>query len=261
MGTGHLNAKRAFWQFGNGEFDSDGNAVPIVGWDYGQTSGEDDNNKYVLAQPLIAGSFISVTLAWDRRVAFDNDVDMDGAYDTVDLFQQSNSTFPNPPNDDQIHDLDLYLLPQGSFGLGDAIASSIAIEGTTEHIFFQIPTTGMYEIWVNQADADAVTGPAAQDYAVAWWAVTLPGDYNGDQDVDRDDYTKWKMDYGSTTNLAADGNGDGTVNAANYTVWRNNFGAMLGSGSLVGTAVPEPSASVLCLIGFAYFGCVRRRLA
>lgn len=248
MGTGHLNASRALRQFRNGEFDSDANDVPIVGWDYGATAGEDDNNKYVFAQKLIAGSFISITLAWDRRVLFDVDADMDGEFDIGDTFQESDVTFPNPPNDDQINDLDLYLLPKDATNINQAVASSNAIEGTLDHIFFQIPTTGEYEFWVMQFDADIAGG---QDYAVAWWAVTLPGDYDGNGTVEISDYSKWKTDYGSTTMLAADGNGDGTVNAADYTVWRNNLGATLGSGTIVNTSVPEPSAAVLLAVGLA----------
>jgi len=41
------------------------------------------------------------------------------------------------------------------------------------------------------------------------------------------------------------------VNAADYTVWRNNLGATLGSGTIVNTSVPEPSAAVLLAVGLA----------
>jgi hypothetical protein len=255
MGAGHLNAKRALQQFRNGEFDSDGNDVPLIGWDYGQTTGQNDNNQYRLAQKLLGGSFISITLAWDRVVEFANDVDMDGQYDPQDTFQESHVGGINPPNDDQINDLDLYLVERGD-PINQAIASSNAIEGTLEHIFFQVPSTGFYDFYVSQLDADIAGG---QDYAVAWWAVTLAGDFNGDDTVDHDDYTQWKMDYG-TTNLASDGNGDGDVNAADYTVWRNNLGATLGTGSVV-LKVPEPGAAILFLFGIAITGFRSNRKA
>ena len=62
------------------------------------------------------------------------------------------------------------------------------------------------------------------------------------------DYTVWRQNFGSTTNLNADGNLNGIVDAADYVVWRNNFGLSLpgaggGGGSsllLLGGAVPEP---------------------
>jgi CSLREA domain-containing protein len=49
------------------------------------------------------------------------------------------------------------------------------------------------------------------------------GDYDDDEDVDRDDYSLWKQAFiAATGNLQTDGNSDGFVNAADYTVWRNN---------------------------------------
>jgi hypothetical protein len=70
MGAGHLNVKRAFQQYQPGEYDSDGADVPLIGWDYGQTSGEFDTNRYSIGPQLFGGSFISVTMAWDRVVNF-----------------------------------------------------------------------------------------------------------------------------------------------------------------------------------------------
>ena len=97
--------------------------------------------------------------------------------------------------------------------------------------------------------------PLAEDLepvgAIAWTPSlnTLAGDYDHDEDVDQDDYTFWKSDFGKWVAAAngADGNGDGIVNAADYTVWRNN----LGSGQSAGFAasVPEPSTSFIAMVG------------
>ena len=76
----------------------------------------------------------------------------------------------------------------------------------------------------------------------------LSGDYDGDQDVDGDDYLVWRRDFGLTSAAAADGNNDGVVNAADYAVWRKN--AVANSAGLVvsdAAAVPEPSAIALAL--------------
>ena len=258
MGVGHLNAYRALQQYAPGEFDAGGAAVPLIGWDYGRTTGEDNNQKYVFAQQLTAGSFVSITLAWDRQVVFQNDTSPTGAFNTGDTFAPSTSPSFFPENDDQINDLDLYLLPQGAINTNAAIAASVSTVGTVEHIFFRIPTTDNYEFWVNQFDQEMFA--AGQDYAVAWWFGTAPplvvqGDYNGDMIVDAQDYTAWRGAFGGTVTpgTGADGNGNGVIDAADYVVWRNSFTA--GSGSLA--AVPEPNGLMLLIIAGVLLGSRR----
>lgn len=74
------------------------------------------------------------------------------------------------------------------------------------------------------------------------------GDFDGDGDVDLDDYTRWRQRFGSADALA-DGNGDGAVNAADYTIWRDAFVAS-------SAVVPEPTAlaMTLALTGFFVLG-------
>ncbi|MEM1027261.1 MAG: dockerin type I repeat-containing protein [Planctomycetota bacterium] len=85
--------------------------------------------------------------------------------------------------------------------------------------------------------------------------VALPGDYNGDGQVDAADYTVWADHLGSMTNLAADGNGDGVVDAADYTVWADSFGttASINPSSIV----PEPG--IAALVVPSLFWVLRRR--
>jgi hypothetical protein len=61
----------------------------------------------------------------------------------------------------------------------------------------------------------------------------LAGDFNADGKVDAADYVVWRKDP------TAHG-GD----PAGYNTWRTNFGAPAGSGSLAGTAVPEPGTLI-----------------
>jgi hypothetical protein len=258
MGTGHLNASRALTQFKSGERDSDDLDVPTIGWDYGTTTGAGDRNVYRFADQLLADTFISITMAWDRDVEFDVDADSDGQFDIGDTFEKYIDDGFNPPDDSVINSMVLYLMPKFATSISQYVAVSDASVGTVQHMFFQIPETGEYEFWVRQLDADVGT---TQDYAVAWWAVseltsTLQGDYNGDFIVDENDYDAWKAGFGSTTSLAADGNDDGIVDAADYTVWRDNLTA--GSGSLASVAVPEPTGVVLWIIGVVFLQLRRR---
>ncbi|CAE7254496.1 mauG [Symbiodinium sp. CCMP2456] len=90
--------------------------------------------------------------------------------------------------------------------------------------------------------------------------VTLPGDYNGDGEVDDSDFEVWRTNYGDTELLTADGNNDGLVDAADYTIWRDSVGLTWESLTPVAditTAAPEPSS--LVLVGLALVAVSRRR--
>ena len=73
----------------------------------------------------------------------------------------------------------------------------------------------------------------------------VPGDYDGDRDVDTADFNLWRSTYGSTSDLRADGNGDLIVNGADYVIWRKHSAP--GGGSGAAASVPEPHS--LCLLG------------
>jgi len=109
-------------------------------------------------------------------------------------------------------------------------------------------------LWLS-GDNVSTTGPTngqEQELIIHSFAFTpLPpdpvtGDYNGDGDVDADDFQEWRQSFGSTLALAADGNGNGIVDAADYTIWRNNVGASGGGGlgdeARASTNVPEPAS-------------------
>jgi len=144
--------------------------------------------------------------------------------------------------------------------IDDAIAQSFSNDSTIEHLFFQIPATGNYDLIVEQFDAEAAAG--GQPYAIAWWGAAVPslvpGDYDGNGTVGPEDYNFWRENFGDpiAAGTGADGNRNGVVDAADYVVWRQNVTAGVGSGSLA--SVPEPSGLILLAIGGVLLGWARR---
>jgi hypothetical protein len=89
-------------------------------------------------------------------------------------------------------------------------------ESNIEHIFAQIPSTGMYEIWVEQWDDDV--NPPLQDYALAWWAVSGEGDYSDDGNWDESDLNMLTAAVAAgSTDLQFDLDGDGLVTIEDVT--------------------------------------------
>jgi len=90
----------------------------------------------------------------------------------------------------------------------------------------------------------------------------VPGDYNGDGNVDASDYNAWRSALGETgTGLPADGDGSGTVDIADYEIWKTSYTTLAGSASLNASqqSVPEPS-SVWLVSGMLLIAYKRSRL-
>jgi hypothetical protein len=79
--------------------------------------------------------------------------------------------------------------------------------------------------------------------------VSMPGDYDGDGQVDAADYVAWSLSVGQTgVGLPADGSGpvgirDGIVNDYDYQFWRSNFGKDAVGSSTINPdgTIPEPT--------------------
>lgn len=154
MGTGQLNAYRAYQQFRPGQWSPNA-PIPPIGWDYRQVE-EGTFQDYVLEQPLQKGSFVSLTLAWTRVVEL-NDTNKNGEYDVGETF-----------SDRGLNNLDLYLMPESANSPTEKTCASISEVDSTEHIFCQVPATGKYKIRVQYRQK---ANEATQPYALAWWTV------------------------------------------------------------------------------------------
>jgi hypothetical protein len=85
----------------------------------------------------------------------------------------------------------------------------------------------------------------------------VPGDYDGDDDVDAADYVLWRRLL-NTNVLAADGNQDGQINSDDYAVWRADFG-QVNAGSGTSTSVPEPPVLMTFVAGALAIFTIRSR--
>jgi hypothetical protein len=83
-------------------------------------------------------------------------------------------------------------------------------------------------------------------------SATEDADFDGDGDVDGNDFLAWQgghgIDDGSASLGDGDANGDGNVNAADLAIWSGQFGSS-GSATAALNTVPEPTS--VALLAFA----------
>ncbi|MFQ4135690.1 S8 family serine peptidase [Nodosilinea sp. PGN35] len=160
LGTGHLNAYRAYQQLAPGATGPD-QAIPAIGWNFAELEAQPATvHDYEFAEALQAGSFLSATLAWERVVDL-VDANRNGLYDLGEGF-----------NDQGLNNLDVYLMPADEDDIANSLWSSVSEVDSVEHIFYQIPETGRYKLRVIYQQR-AHSEPT-QPYALAWWSVPAP---------------------------------------------------------------------------------------
>ncbi|MBF2029272.1 MAG: S8 family serine peptidase [Oscillatoriales cyanobacterium C42_A2020_001] len=113
---------------------------------------------YVLEKPLRQGSFVSITLTWNRLVEL-VDTNQNGDYDLGEEFR-----------DRGLNNLDLYLMRVDDDDPQQNVSASISDVDSVEHIFAKVPATGRYKIRVQFRDR--INNPV-QPYALAWWTVPV----------------------------------------------------------------------------------------
>lgn len=150
LGTGHLNAFRAYEQLAGGQWGP--GEIPAVGWSYSQFEAPGEAEDYVFEQPLEGGSYVSATLSWQRLVDLNSS---DDYFDVGESFAGLG-----------LSNFDLYLLPADADDVSQSVWSSVSSEDSVEHIFIPVPEDGRYKLRVVQNQAVGV----AQPYALAWWS-------------------------------------------------------------------------------------------
>ncbi|MEQ8957663.1 MAG: peptidase S8 and S53 subtilisin kexin sedolisin, partial [Coleofasciculus sp. C2-GNP5-27] len=125
------------------------------GWDYSSVKTQSFQD-YVLDKPLKAGSYVALTLAWDRFVEL-KDENGNQRYDVGERFR-----------DRGLNNLDLYLIPVDETDSRKSTCASVSKVDSVEHIFCPIPTSGRYKIRVQYRQQE---NEDSQPYALAWWTV------------------------------------------------------------------------------------------
>ena len=153
LGAGQVNADRAYRQFSSGQY-SGATPVPMIGWNY-HALDVGAYQDYLIDRPLAEGSFVSLTLTWDRLVEL-TDIDGNQEYSLGEEFR-----------DRGLNHLDLYLMHAEDDRISQSVWSSISKVDSVQHIFHQIRDPGKYKIRVHFRQA--VNLPR-QGYALAWWS-------------------------------------------------------------------------------------------
>lgn len=219
FGAGHLNVSSAVTNFAAGEHES--GTVPNIGWDFSSIS--EGSTDYVFDTPVAAGEWIAATLTWDRIVESSE----------VNQFNYTASTdFFNNTIEHELVDLNLSLLDSNDV----VVYSSQSLADSVEHIFWKVPEGdgGTFKLRVTNA-GNGNEWP--EGYGLASWAGEAPestlGDFNNDGNVNDADLTEWKAGFGTT------------YDGADFLDWQRNY------GTTPITAVPEPSAILLSVLGLA----------
>jgi subtilisin family serine protease len=152
MGTGHLNVYRAYQQLNAGQWSYQ-QEVPNLGWNYDNIKVNSEQN-YVLAKPLKEGSFVSITLAWNRLVELE-DTNNNNLYDIGEKFSSKG-----------LNNLDLYLVSLDTNKSEKCVSYSEV--DSVEHIFCQVPKAGKYQIKVQFTQQINLEN---QPYALAWHTI------------------------------------------------------------------------------------------
>jgi subtilisin family serine protease len=163
MGTGMLDAKRALIQLAGGEQEEKGEnpaGVGPIGYNKESLSPDGAPDIYEFNFPIVAGSFITATLAWERPVIEHNVTPelINGIVNPSDTY-----TYGALPN------FDLFIY-KGT----EIWAESIGTLDTVEHLHFPVPSDGNafdYSLRVDLLGA----GTVPLNYALAWWTVPEPG--------------------------------------------------------------------------------------
>ncbi len=101
---------------------------------------------------------------------------------------------------------------------------------------------GDYEITVGGQTFDLSLVKGTESYSLL---VAVPGDFDGDFDVDGADLAVWLAGYG--VDATGDADDDGDTDGRDFLIWQRNLGQDFSQAAA--SSVPEPAAKLLLLVG------------
>jgi T5SS/PEP-CTERM-associated repeat protein len=268
--TGDIDARDAVIRFGGGLTNSPGGQLAIVG-------GAVDIMGAVSNQPNA-----EIIVGGDAHAVFHDAVSGNGGFHIIqgadvlmleNLSLGASSLLSFQLNDETLDEeasplevigqatlsgqLKVQLVDDYAPQLGDSFDLLTAAGGLTGTFGTQaLPALGAGLQWdvdysLSSVTLSVVSGPGS-----------FPADFDGDGDVDGNDLTEWRNDYGKQPNAIkgdGDADGDGDVDGTDFLSWQRGVGSGVPAAPAVG-AVPEPSTVVLlaaAMVGMA--GPTRRR--
>lgn len=167
--------------------------------------------------------------------------------------------FYNNPHD-TMHSAKITIDAPNGYGAGQPGTLTLSIDGGTgfpNSFTFDGVSSGYLSLYSNLAgSAEAPRFAQIDNLVITAFGdppAGLPGDFNGDDQVNLADYTLWRNNLGSTIPLDND-DGLGTpIGSAHYNLWKSRFGSTA-SASLQApgmAAVPEPATAAVLLSALA----------
>ncbi len=162
-------------------------------------------------------------------------------------------------------DWDLWYSTESNEGPWQEIATDLAKGDTAAnsvHTFdWSLPNVDIPSAWVRVRQDNAgedYFGISESSFSIA--AMLLGGaDFTGDGSVDAADLAAWELGFGVTTGaLSANGDADldADVDGADFLVWQSEYEGA--SVAAVSQSVPEPTGSVLLLLGIIVLFSLQR---
>lgn len=130
---------------------------------------------------------------------------------------------------------------------------TISTAGLTETLTIPVNANLMFDLDGNGTANLTFTGSIK---ATATLPPPVPGDFDGDYDVDAADFAAWQSNFPKTTGgtlAGGDADGDKDIDGADFVVWQTHFPT---SGSVA--VVPEPASVCLAMGALVGFLAIRR---